>query len=1382
MPSKNHLAFPTASPDRNHTPTAATSHFRVESFRVERRQTLTDTDSVMALSRRSNPLLSVFGLVLATLLLTAGCDTGSRGGPAGPPPVIPPSVDVSSLNPDEGPAGTVITISGHGFNLDPSLNEVIFDQSGGPAEIPGQVLTVSDGGVDEFGRTITTMTVLVPTGVRTSSVEVSSFDGTDFVFAGSQDFLATPVITSIVYGTANAGFHTIDVTNATQGDLDLFVYGYNLNSVIGANAVDESGMAVAVLFAPGSGGGPTPPPGMSAATITVPDGTDIALPNCVESGWLEIEVLTAGNGAAPLAANKFRAKFRKVFPTGDQEDLHGSITNLLVPSGVRSGLIECQYNVHAEADGSSARFFVMPQYLDAAGTFQDCTIVGGPIRALSGGSAQNNPLGSLPGVGHPGTFLWDSGLDLAGFEGATELRIRLMQDGNTFLCGQPLSGEIFSAPIAISNTGIVGGMGSGAVTESFDTERFRDSATDAGVWTLGAGELVGVGHPTTTPSPFGTGTVDVVLDANIAYTIDTDAGIILVDDITLGLPTPLTDADNPGALIGELHVRTLTIDAAATVTVIGDNPVIFRVAGTGIPTDTVVQIDGVIDLSGAPGTAGTDNMPGVGGIGIAGGFDGGNGAHAMAGGQGIAAIDLATDGGGPGGGEAGTSTSWLSQSIPTGRGGPAGGAGHATPGEDGTNSDPSNSIAKAQPGRGGSAYGDSRLVHLTAGSGGGGGGTGIRFVPTSMTISDKTGGGGGAGGGAIEIAADGVVDINGSILCDGGVGGDGAAGPYGGQGGPGSGGAIAIRASSGLRIASTAFLSARGRPGTENNGNSQSFKSGASADGRIHLESNGPFNFAGFNSLAGLLPTIADSAVDTGINVLPVNVGTGMDGPLNLGSEAPGTTWIISTGATPSDFARVFDSTGTVVTTASQPGGILELTSLTVPEDVTLRGLGMNPLIIRVTGGASIEGIIDVSGSPGGLVDTSGASPLPGLGGMGGPGGGRGGDGGVADGTVNTPGGDGGFPIDLPGDLVASPPYSSGGGTTGSPVSAPDAMPATGGQNIVNGAVNDFPTGGGGGGFAKMGLVGSSSSGVSPVPFGQGGGTYLSNDFVHPVTFEPLLIGGGGGAGGGGSNFPDPPLTHSPGTGGGGGGGFLQISVGGFFNLTSTAQLLARGGDSFRGPQFGANGGAGAGGAIRLQGLGVLRVDGAMINALGGTPDRPVAEHPDQSQVANANYLENAGTIGGQGGSGRIQIESPLGLNADPPTTCGDATTAGICPPASVGAFLLADAGVSTAETETYPVGVENGAVPGFPVFSSILQTPGFSPESAPTVLSFVRGASEDPAAPGTMTEFTPWTDDPSALRNASYLQMKHILIGAPTPGGGVTQPTLEEVELLFDY
>lgn len=1331
--------------------------------------------------RVPTPVLAL-AVILGAIATLSGCGGGSSSNSAAPTAVVGP-VDITAMSPDEGGAGTILTITGHGFNLDPAKNQVVFVQTGaGSADIVGQILSVASMGFDANGDPVTVMTVRVPSNVRSSLVTVSTTIGPDFVLVGTEPFVATPVIASIVHGATNAGFMRVNVANATFTDFDVIAYGYNLDGVVGVTVTDENLQPVAVTLLPTvPGAAPAPADGMSAVAIRFAGGTQVAMPNCFESAALMLRVEIMGNGGMPISSNAAPIKVRKVLPTGEQEDLHGSVMSLLTPSGVRAGDIECHFNVHAEADAATVRFNVIPQYRNANSAFVDCTIVGGPITVLPGRSVEPSAYPSIPAVGNVSSFIWDSATDLPGFDGFTELRILLDQVGATFLCDQNPDGEFFSGRIAIDNRGIAGVTGAGAIVETFDDTRHRGViGSTPGAWVAGAGQVEGVEAPATTPSQFGAGTASVTLGNNIAYTIDTDAGTITIDDSTLGLPDPLTVPDNPGALINELHVRTLTIEPDAIVTVTGTAPVVFRVAGTGNPDDVTVRVDGTIGLSGADGEPGVEGTPGAGGIGVAGGGDGGTGGVALASVTGIQSLTQATPGAGPGGGGAGASTSWISQVVPTGRGGPGGGAGHLTPGEDGVNNDPSNAIAKADPGVGGSAYGDSRLVHLVGGSGGGGGGTAIRFVPTVQLFTDKSGGGGGAGGGAIEIAADGIIEINGAIRCDGGAGGSGATGPHGGAGGPGSGGSIAIRGTGGVRISETALLTAQGRPGTEHNNNSPTFRSGDSSDGRIHIESNGPVTSPSLNSLTGLEPALSDPGVSGAINLSPIDVGNGGDGALNLGTEPAGTTWVIDTGATAADFAQVFDELGAVVITAAQPGGILELSSLTVPADITLRVWGGNPLVMRVQGSAFIDGTIDASGGPGGLVDASGLDPVAGLGGRSGPGGGHGGDGGYNDGMVSIAAAVGGLPGSLPADMVAQPPYSSNQPTS-NPGEVVRARPAMGGLN-AGGAFNDRPSGGGGGAFTHDGGAGSQKPASTTLAGGAGGSRYLSNLFAHPFTLMPVRAGGGGGAGGGASSGIDPPLAHAPGTGGGGGGGFVEIAAGDLLTVNSTAQLLARGGNAYRAPQFAANGGSGAGGAIRLRGLGLVRIDGAVIDVAGGAANLPPADHPDPAQVAAATYTANFGFVGGTGSSGRIRIESPLGFSTEVPAACAVNVIAGVCPPATVGTFVLADAGVSVAMSLTYHAGVEGGAYPGMPQFGALQQTPGFSPDEAPTVWSFVRGASEDINHPGAPAEFGAWTDDPSTLRSVQYLQMKHVLVSAPTAGGGATHPVLDSAEVLLTY
>jgi hypothetical protein len=155
-----------------------------------------------------------------------------------------------------------------------------------------------------------------------------------------------------------------------------------------------------------------------------------------------------------------------------------------------------------------------------------------------------------------------------------------------------------------------------------------------------------------------------------------------------------------------------------------------------------------LNLSGEQGTDANQNVLGVGGRGGPGGFRGNDGAYQL--------VNFATVGGtglGPGGG-AGATTNQN-----------AGGFGVT-----------------------GTFVGATDLLPLIGGSGGGGG-------SSTSNAPGCAGGGGGGGGGALLIAANGTIQLDGSITADGGrygsLGGSGACTTY---GGPGSGGAVRLLA------------------------------------------------------------------------------------------------------------------------------------------------------------------------------------------------------------------------------------------------------------------------------------------------------------------------------------------------------------------------------------------------------------------------------------------------------------------------------------------------------------------------------------------------------------------------------------------------------------
>jgi hypothetical protein len=199
---------------------------------------------------------------------------------------------------------------------------------------------------------------------------------------------------------------------------------------------------------------------------------------------------------------------------------------------------------------------------------------------------------------------------------------------------------------------------------------------------------------------------------------------------------------------GTYNFTSFTIDQFTTVNVTGPAPLVIYCSGP-------VLINGMLNASGGNGTDGiTSDTNGVGGIGVAGGYNGGDGVYSSTTGPLPGQTGMGPGGGGMGDGWSG-----------------GGGAGYSMPG------DSSHGVG----GFGGPAYSTAQLVPFYAGSGGGGGSGGYSCGS----------GGGGAGGGIIEIhsCTSITVGFNASILANGGNGGSDGSGNCGGGGG-GSGGTI----------------------------------------------------------------------------------------------------------------------------------------------------------------------------------------------------------------------------------------------------------------------------------------------------------------------------------------------------------------------------------------------------------------------------------------------------------------------------------------------------------------------------------------------------------------------------------------------------------------
>jgi hypothetical protein len=263
--------------------------------------------------------------------------------------------------------------------------------------------------------------------------------------------------------------------------------------------------------------------------------------------------------------------------------------------------------------------------------------------------------------------------------------------------------------------------------------------------------------------------------------------------------------------------------------------------------------------------------------------------------------------------------------------------------------------------------------------------------------------------------------------------------------------------------------------------------------------------------------------------------------------------------------------------------GVFNFSSVNIPAGVTVRferNTLNTPVRILVSGNATIDGIIDLSGQPSPAIGSAGGGVIAddGLPGLGGPGGFDGGRGGEA-GTSGFAGGQGVGP---------------GGGFP--------ALWQANSSGVLYGC------GGGGGGFGTQGGEGR-YLGPSVTICNQtaSGGPAYGNERL-----APLIGGAGGGGAAGGNSFA--------GSGGGGGGGAILLAVSGTLSVNGSIRANGGNGGAVGGASTGGVGGGGAGGGIRLIAT-ALSGNGA-ISATGG---------------AGASTQTN---LGGPGGPGRIRFEA----------------------------------------------------------------------------------------------------------------------------------------------
>ena len=1269
------------------------------------------------------------------------------------PPDIPPTVPfLNSVTPLFGRPGDVLLLEGN--NFDPSIagNTVRFVSSGGTIELLGLILDVMVAPFVPGIGAMSEMTVMVPSGVRSGTIELDvALPGGGFATAGSLPFDAAPVIVETGIGDNGDGVGILRDINLNIFPAEIALLGRNFEGAIAVEFTDgiQTLASPNVSFGLPPNANYTPGPAVEALTVEVPT---TLLPQICTSARVTVTVTRTLPSGTMIESFPFEIPYLFLDIASGQTsdvDLHAPVVHL--PDGVRGGEVVIDHRL--VAGPPSSRWTVIPEYQDpddpTGNTWLPCTpIVDGlssetGMSVLAGSSVVPSVVDGSISPGDRRRFRWASEIDLPASEGVVVTRIRVLPSDPIPTLG---TGPAICIPPYISEPIVIDNRAEALDVVLTRTEEFDDAAaadpSSTALWD-GSGVLtapLGAGAS----DSFGTGTVDLQLNTG-EYLIDTDAATIF--DVTSGTAIDLLPGQ-PGASLGEIHLRSLVIDPGAMVTGVGSAPAIIRCSGDGTDAFLALDLAGTIDFRGEEGTMASNFAAGTGGPAGPGGGAGGDGASVFLNPQNQTAssVIFATDGGGSGGGAGPLSTLVLpGTSASTPRSGPGGGGGHAERGEDGVNTFIATAPYNTKVGRGGPARGDSLGSTIHGGGGGGGGGATIVRLSATNTL-EKFGGGGGGGGGAIEFVVQGRIVVSGSVLVDGGDGRVGSSGTQSGAGGGGAGGTIALRASGDLNIeVNTAELSALGGFGGITNPGLNQLRGGNGSVGRIILEPGGQLGLPGVVELDGLDVSLMSPGLSQGIPVGAVNLGSGIDGPLDETVLSMSGVYTIDT-----DTGAIEDPTGALVLTAASGGGLFELTSLHVPADVTLRAFGAEPLEFLVDGPAQVLGTIDVSGEDGGI------SPAPGVaaaGGLAGPAGGAGGASGEGAGVTAFPGLDGSLPPNLPASLI-NPPMTGGG----SPIPLSPIFPAEGGTESVE--LSPLCSGGSGGGGAHT-LPGSDTfEEVSCAPPIAAGGTeYGSSTFL---VADPLQVGAslelrtGGSGGGGGAGGSDGTGVSDSGSSGGGGGGYVRIQAE-TIDVLPGATLDASGGDAFQAGPRGGNGGAGAGGAIRLVTPGTLNIDAATtIRVSGGDANQP---------PVGAAYVPNFRQSGGDGGVGRLRLESSLGF--------ANSANSPIDPEPIVGTFETQGLARFVALSQPFRLTVDDGVVR---VGDAALDPPVVDQTNAAGVVRVLfEGAPADPASPNLPGEFSPAVADVSLLEPFEFLRFRVYLYSSATEA-----PTVESIDLPY--
>ena len=371
----------------------------------------------------------------------SGCESGgsSGSGAVGSAGAIDPTQPrIVSLDRAEGRPGDEILVTAFNLPVAPDANALTFMDAEGDMGIRGQVVSVVATGVSSatFGEQFE-LTVVVPVNARTGTLQCTSTTDSDVVFAGALDFVVVPQLVTIAVGNVgNLGRVIVDDIVFTPRPRHVEFVGYNMETVDACSVrTVEGDFLIEALgvepFSPGEDNQASwaLPTGMSVVSVTIPSPfpDELGLPEdgCAEGDTYPYEFnlsATLPSGATidlPPVEIQVKGLAADIVPA--------AITGVVLPSGVRSGVIPITYSLFERP--ATSRWDMCLEFLDpSTGEWVVCAGVG-PDEGhdvIPGGFQSGPLLDSLVGPGAVTTFFWDTMDPQGGLpDGRTVTRLRL---------------------------------------------------------------------------------------------------------------------------------------------------------------------------------------------------------------------------------------------------------------------------------------------------------------------------------------------------------------------------------------------------------------------------------------------------------------------------------------------------------------------------------------------------------------------------------------------------------------------------------------------------------------------------------------------------------------------------------------------------------------------------------------------------------------------------------------------------------------------------------------------------------------------------------------------------------------------------------------------